>query len=329
MMRKMTEADAGNLKDEAIEWLIRLGETPETSALQDEFEAWRSQSPAHSAAWEKACLMWAAMGEAPAFYEATPVEARANAAVAPHRRRWGGLVLAGTSAIICIAVVLVVGPAMLLRLEADYRTGTAESREVALPDGSRVELGADSAIASDFSSGVRQVRLLAGEIYLDVAHDGSRPFRVISRDLGVEVLGTAFNVRVDGEGTEIGLERGSVRASASVADHAVDETLAPGDLLAVDRETGKTHRQAVALDAIGAWRTKRLFVTDATIGSVVEQIRRYHPAWIVIADPGFSNLRVTGIFTLSDPDKALLALVAPHGGKVRHVSPYMRLITGF
>lgn len=313
------------IRNEAYEWLIRLGEAPETTALREELEAWLARSPDHARIWQKTCLMWASMGEAPAFFErpvAAPPLRRA-----PARRRWMGRAFGGAIAALCLAYVA--GPAVWLRMEADARTGTAETRTIALEDGSRVQLGPDSAIASELSAGTRTVRLLAGEIYLDVAHDEARPFHVVSRDLDVRVLGTAFNVRVSDDGTEVGLERGSVNASGAVAGHAVDETLAPGDLVAVDRETGQTRKEKIAPEDIGAWRSQRLIVSNATIGSVIDEIRRYHPSWIVVPDPGFANRRVTGIFNLSDPDKALVALVAPHNGKVRRISSYGRVVTGF
>ncbi len=326
MTASKAEDRAAHLKDEAFEWLIRLNDTPDAPGLREEFEHWLARSPAHAEVWDRACAMWASMGEAEAHLQPSHV----YDPTAPHarpQRRWISGAVAGIAAAVCLAYIA--GPALLLQWSADYRTRTAETREVILEDGSRIELGPESAFASEFTAGSRTVRLLAGEIYLDIVHDPSRPFHVVSRDLDVRVLGTAFNVRVSEEGTQVGLERGEIEARGAVAGHAIDETLAPGDLVSVDRRTGETRREAIAPDAIGAWRSQRLIVSDATIGSVIEQIGRYHPSWIVAPDQGFADRRVTGIFTLADPDKALLALVAPHGGKVRKISPYMRVVTGF
>ena len=64
-----------------------------------------------------------------------------------------------------------------------------------------------------------------------------------------------------------------------------------------------------------------MFVNDATIGAVVEQIQRYHAASIAVPDITLAQQTVTGLYDLRDPDRALRALVQPHGGKVCTRSP--------
>jgi transmembrane sensor len=325
MTSKHINNDAHAIKQQAFDWLIRLNEAADTSTLRTEFEAWLATSPEHALIWDKTCLMWASMGEAPQFeYRRSPMRP-----VQRRSRRAGKIFAVATGAIMSLCLAYIAIPALQLHFEADYQTGTAESRTITLEDGSSVDLGPGSAIATDFSAGQRNVRLLAGEAYFDVVHDISRPFHVLSRDIDVRVLGTAFNVRVSDVGTEVGLERGSVQATGSVANHTVDETLVPGELVSVDRETGQTTKEEMPLADIGAWRGGRLIAVDATIGSIVEQIRRYHPSWIAIPDRRLANLRVSGVYNLNDPDKALVALVAPYGGEVRKVSGLARLVTGF
>lgn len=317
--------DVHDIKQEAFDWLIRLNEDADAPQARAEFEAWLSQSPEHARVWDKTCLMWTSMGEA-AYFE------RSRPSVRPiqrRSRRAGRMFAMAAGAAMSLCLVYLAVPMLQLRFEADYQTGTAETRTVTLEDGSSVALGPGSAIATDFSTGERNVRLLAGEAFFDVVHDVSRPFHVQSRDLDVRVLGTAFNVRVGDAGTEVGLERGSVEASGQVANHNVDEVLKPGEIVTVDRETGQTTKEEMPLADIGAWRDGRLIAVDATIGSVIEQIRRYHPSWIAVPDNGLANRKVTGVYNLHDPDKALVALVAPYGGEVRKISGLARVVTGF
>jgi transmembrane sensor len=83
----------------------------------------------------------------------------------------------------------------------------------------------------------------------------------------------------------------------------------------------------VAIGDIATWRSGQIFVVNATIGSVVEQIRRYHPAWLSLPDGTLARQHVTGFYDLRQPDQALEALVTPYGGKVRRVSPALRIIS--
>lgn len=228
-----------------------------------------------------------------------------------------------------ICLMLFIAPSLLVRLRADYFTETAQTQTVTLDDGSTVLLAPDTAIAIDFAGGKRQVMLLSGEAFFDVTHDERRPFRVAAGEVNVEVLGTTFDVSTGEDRTEIGLARGSVKTTGTVAGTAIERTLVPGDVIAIDHSTGKVQDEKVDLADVGAWREGRLYVRDATVGSVIEQLQRYHPAWISIPDATLARQKVTGIYDLNAPDQALGALVDPYGGKVRKFSNLVRVVSRF
>jgi transmembrane sensor len=198
---------------------------------------------------------------------------------------------------------------------------------VTLEGGTTVHLAAGSAIKTDFSASRRQVRLLAGEAFFDVIRNPGRPFVVDASGVKVEVTGTAFDVRLSSKVTQVELARGAVGVSFETAQQASPTVLAPGQMLVVDRKSGAMTKSDIAPEDIGSWREGRLFVNDATIGAVVEQIQRYHAAWIAIPDVTLARQTVTGLYDLRDPDRALRALVQPHGGKVHEVSRFARIVS--
>ncbi len=314
-----------SIADQAADWLIRIRENPDEPGLRADFERWVLSSPEHRREWESACRLWRVMGEAPKHYRRSPQPAmkRPRAGVG---RRVAGVVAAGLMA---ACLVLVAGPSILIRLEADYRTSTGETRTVRLEDGSSVVLGPASALAADFSSGKRHVRLLAGDAYFEVTHDAARPFRVEAGGVDVTVLGTAFDVSLTDRNTQVGLEHGSVKVTGEIAGATIDRVLVPGEMVSIDRDAGAVTDEQVGAQEIGSWRDGRLIVVGATIGSVVQQIQRYHSAWISVPDPAFAAKRVTGVYDLKDPDKALGALVDSYGGRVRKVSDLARIVTSF
>lgn len=329
------ENDTDAIREEAARWLIDL-QSPDCLDL-DGLNAWLDRSPDHRRVWEETRLMWQALGAAPLHYERisvrrSPEAGRASSPSRSAKKRAtkgfsrkmfiGGV----TSALLCFAAFLVV-PRLAIEWRADYLTTTAETRSVTLEDGSTVQLGAASAIRTDFSVGYRKVTLLEGEAFFDVAQDAGRPFVVDASEVKIEVLGTAFDVRL-GEGqTDVGLARGSIRASVHSGETTATKILSAGDLLIVDRQTGNMSVDQVSTEDIGAWRAGRLLVANSTVGEVVAEIQRYHPAWILMPDRGLAASRVTGVYDLSEPDKALQALVSAHGGKVREVSSSVRIIT--
>lgn len=327
------------LLEEAMDWLLRLQDAPRDSEHIQQFKVWLSQSHAHGRAWQKARKAWQLMGEVAPVYEhvwkgqtSFPPPARRTVRGGPSQGStsrsqpgWGRWAAGAVSAAAIGLFLLVAVPSITMRMAADHLTTAGENRTITLADGTVVTLGADSAIASDLGGRERRVTLLSGEAFFDVTHDAARPFVVEAGGVGVTVLGTAFNVRLTTDAATVELERGAVQ----VAYENENTVLSPGEMVAVDRHTGAMAKNAIAREDIAAWRSGHIFVNDATIGSVVEQLQRYHSAWIKVPDGGLAAQRVTGLYDLRDPDRALRAIVQPYGGHVREISPYLRVLSRF
>lgn len=76
-----------------------------------------------------------------------------------------------------------------------FSTKVGEVSHIKLDDGSEVSLNTDSTIRVTMLKEERQIELLSGEAFFDVAKDANRPFTVATEEQQITVLGTAFNVR--------------------------------------------------------------------------------------------------------------------------------------
>lgn len=79
-----------------------------------------------------------------------------------------------------------------------YETDYSEIKQVTLSDGSVIHLNGGTKLGikeSEFGKQKREVWLVDGEAFFDVAKDPDRPFIIYSKDLQVKVKGTSFNVK--------------------------------------------------------------------------------------------------------------------------------------
>jgi transmembrane sensor len=235
---------------------------------------------------------------------------------------------------VAASLALAVAPAVKVRLQADHRTGTGETRMVTLSDGSVVHLDAQSAVAVDFTPAGRKVRLLEGQAFFDVVGDAARPFTVTADEVAVTVIGTSFNVKLSDDAVSVSVRSGTVAVEIAdgIADGIAHEgrrepaRLMPGERLTLARVTGSVVRDAVAPDQISAWRGGRLVVDGATVAEVIDAVRRYHAGLILLRDTDLGARKVTGVFDLMDPVSALKAAVRPHGGRVGEPIPSMLVV---
>ncbi|AYD04579.1 transmembrane sensor (plasmid) [Neorhizobium sp. NCHU2750] len=306
--------------DAALDWFFRLQGEPGNRDLAARFEAWRVADPSHQKAFE-------AVGEAWELPEAEEVarniaeqisgaEVPEPANVVPLRRPRRAILpwLGAAAAAILLAIGVQQYPALRIQWEADYITDAGVQREVALPDGSKVILNTDTAIAVDFEGTKRSVRLLKGEAYFDVVHNPSRPFDVTAAFSQVEVKGTAFSVHRDDDEDAVALERGHVEVT-SLGDPSEKVDLEPGQAItasASDISTVRSIDGAVAF----AWLKGQVVFQDQSFKSVLHDLQRYYGHAVVRTGSAFDDVKVNGRYRLDDPELAIRSLATTVGASV-------------
>ncbi len=183
---------------------------------------------------------------------------------------------------------------------------TANTRQLTLPDGSRVLLNRNSRLTypATFADSSRQVTLV-GEAFFDVTHNPAQPFRVRAGGVQVQVLGTSFNVRTAGDSVRIAVRTGRVQISAT----RQTIVLTP-DQQATYVARADTFRRTVPLVANQlAYQTGRLSFGNSSLAEVVQTLREVYGTDIRLSNPALANCRLTADFGNESPD-AVLAVVA-------------------
>jgi transmembrane sensor len=340
-MTDMVEQSPDPVREQAADWMFQLQAAPGDAALRQRLEAWIAESESHARAWAIAERTWRVSGHAqPAFAHEwanawRPRKTRminAEAIAGLWRRRAAGaqfrwsrrIAVAAFGMVACLAIVAIV-PDIQVRLAADHVTDTGEAQDVRLEDGSVVHLGAASAIATRFDTQAREVTLLRGEAFFEVATDQTRAFSVVADEITVTVTGTAFNVGLTDRRVSLAVASGSVLVSRIGRPDEVE--LRPGESLSVDRATGAQFGTVIPVQSVAAWRSGRLVVQDVPLADVAATIGRYYHGVILISDARLKSSPVTGIYDLNDPVRALRALAASYGGVARRITPYLVVVS--
>ena len=145
--------------------------------------------------------------------------------------------------------------------------------QINLPDGSKVWLNSASTLRFPalFSGNTREVEL-NGEAYFDVAKNPNKPFKVITKDQIVEVLGTQFNINSysDEETFKTTLIEGSVKIIYK--DRVV--LLSPGQQFQPNLRSS----QVIEADTeqVTAWKNGYFLFKDEDIRSIMRKISRWY-----------------------------------------------------
>ena len=302
-------------RDDALDWLMRVQQAPLDADLRTQLAHWCALDEANAKAYRKAERVWQLAGQvAPSTVLQLPQPLRS--VTRPRRvRRWAAAAIAA-----CLVVAL--APSLLLRWQADYRTGAGETRDITLSDGSVVQLDSHSAIAVDIAGNHRDIRLLAGQAFFKVMPDKSKPFHVRTQTLQVTVTGTAFNVDA-APNPSVAVQQGSVNVDDQAGRPLA--SLVPGERLSF--RAGTVELSSFAPSQAAPWRQGQLIADDLPISEVLAQLRRYTPGFIVIRDAKLSAQRVTGVYDLRKPQAALQAVLQPYGAKVTAYGPWLLVLS--
>lgn len=296
----MTEYN-DSVTHEAASWVARLRSDAAGEKDRQAFALWLAADPAHVEAMDSMLELWddlEVVRQLP-FTDSPPAVSR-RATLA------GGLAIAAS-----LALALLFNPTSSLGPDQQfYETRVGEQLMVDLADGSRVTLNTDTRLEVVLADERRQLTLVQGEAFFDVAEDRSRPFVVAAGDTEVTALGTAFNIYLDGATSRITVTEGVVQVAernAPASRPADAEVLRVNQAISGDAG-GLAAPHSIGNDAALAWREGKLVADGMSLVQLVEQLSRYHEQDIFIADAELGQKTVSGVFSLSDPDTIVLAL---------------------
>jgi transmembrane sensor len=288
-----TDAQIG----EATLWLAKLRESGAPSSRA--FERWMAKHPAHAFAYAEAEALFAfsavpAKGAARHYYRhGQPVR----------RRRWG--VAMGALAASLVALLAAPRLEALQFLGADAVASPGQVKAVQLKDGSHITLNTRSAVDVDVASDHRGATLRGGEAYFEIAKDPAHPFTVTAGQTRIQVLGTKFNVRIDGDQVIVGVTEGRVRVARSSGNGA-PVFLTPGQEAIV--ETSGIQTQDMDDFVALAWRRHELVTRRTPLRVIVQELNRYRPSGIYIMNNALGESRFSGVFRTDNPDDAIRTL---------------------
>ncbi|WP_137133401.1 FecR family protein [Rhizobium sp. FKY42] len=297
---------------EAADWLLRNSDPNQSPTERAHFEKWLARDPENCRTYSAAERL---LGDASRVIEADP--ALKNIKVKPQNRTKP---VSLTLAALAIATGLFFALDGPIRLQADVIAGTDEMPLVTLEDGSEVQLNASSAIAVDFTEKRRNIRLLRGQAFFQVAPVADRPFTVMAGLTRVTALGTAFDVRYGDADTEVTVTEHSVQVEFDA--QGVNPVYVNKDQQ-VAYHYEKQERVISPIDGnlALAWRRGQIALDNAPLSYVIEEMNRHLKGKIVVADSALANRRVSGTIKIADTDSALAFVTTALGVRVTHIGP--------
>lgn len=313
-------------EDQALDWFVRRTDGLD-AAEEQSFQEWLHADPAHAAAYAQWEGDWRQLDAAPAQGIA---QLRANLArdkAATHavsyrqqarqpeqssRASWfsrlSGAFFSPRAMSACAGLVMLIAGAAAWNywwqpvFSETYRTARGEQADIALPDGSRLQLDTATTAALALYRGRRDLTLPEGQIRLQVKSDADRPFDVLAGPLRITVVGTRFAVRYTPEipgrdGVRVAVEEGRVRvARAGWFGDKGEVELTAGQQIVANANGTLGVVSSVAIADVAPWRDSRISFDDVPLQQVLAEFARYGDSGMTVRDPAVAAMRITGSF---------------------------------
>ena len=167
-----------------------------------------------------------------------------------------------------------------------------------LPDGTLVWLNAGSRMTYSQGFGVENRDIeLEGEGYFEVSRNENLPFRVKTKELNLQVLGTKFNFRDYPEDCEVvvSLLEGKVGLNNLLRSEK-NITLSPNERGVLDKSNGQMKVEKVDASNAVQWKDGYLFFDEELLSDISRKLERSYNVEITITNDVLKNYRFYGNF---------------------------------
>jgi transmembrane sensor len=331
---------------EASAWFIEFRAGDVNGDARVRFIEWLRRSPEHIHAYLEISGVWAELPTADpkGKIDVAALIARARGepdviALAADGRRSASVPSAAkphtlwrsrrAAAALAAVVLLAVASVVFLdrgKFRDSYSTGIGEQRTVQLVDGSTVELNARSKIQVHLTERQRGVTLLEGQALFRVAKDNQRPFVVRAGDAQVRAVGTEFDVYKKQTATVVTVLEGRVETyDAADSPGTAAIVLSAGEQLTVlPHVVTKPTRTDTSVAT--AWVQKRLIFEETPLSDVAEEFNRYNRRPLTIGDSDLEKLRISGVYSSTDPASLINFLRSQNSIQVVETEKQVRVL---
>lgn len=184
---------------------------------------------------------------------------------------------------------------------------TDSLKNVNLPDNSTATLHRNSKLVypATFNGKQREVNMERGEVFFKVTPDTEKPFIIHTSIADIRVVGTAFNVVMQGDQLEVSVKEGKVLVYTSQ-----DSSYLAAGFTGIVQPAMGTIRVKDSVNAnTWGYATHRLIFKDAPLETVIADIEKAYPYSITLGNPNINNCRLTATFD-NDSAENLLNLIA-------------------
>jgi len=192
------------------------------------------------------------------------------------------------------------------------QTPVGSGYQVQLPDGTRVWLNAASSLTypSSFAGAKERRVTLKGEAYFEVAHQKDQPFRVVTNQQILEVLGTHFNLNAyaDEPDQKTTLLEGSVKIKSNGAGQFI---LKPGQQSRVKPGTARIVN--VDTETVLAWKNNDFVLKDEDFSAIMRRIARWYNVEIIYDASAPEDLELGGWVSRAKNLDAVLKVIESTG----------------
>lgn len=312
-------------REAALGWCLRLADGPLGADEREHFQAWLDGDAGNAALFDEAVALWSGVEDQAGAPEMVVLRGQAlESARRANAMRWArrGVLSPRIAAIAATLLIGVFAGVWTLGVPQTYRTGVGEREVVALADGSKLSLDADSAVSVRFTPSRRELVLRKGRARFSVAKDPLKPFAVTAAGKTVVAVGTEFSVERLGGQVRVILFEGKVSVltrpspigtpapmPVGRARQPADTVLKPGGELIIADAAPVAQLTAADLSRSLSWEGGQLIFKNEPLGAAVERVNRYADHRIEVED-GAAEVLVSGVFTAGDTEAFLGGVTA-------------------
>ncbi|UOA09636.1 FecR domain-containing protein [Methylobacter sp. S3L5C] len=314
------ESELNNdIDEQAVAWFIRLRADNVTSDEKASFLRWLNQANMHRDAFNEISKLWGDTDLLKALDDAAQKHH-----IAPQKKTTYTYVKLPLAIAACLFLAFLFRNDFAVLMESDYSTRVGERKTVYFGDGSTAMLNTDSSIAVSMDGPQRRVDLLKGEVYFEVKPDPNRPFIVQADHSTTRVLGTRFFVHEKSDSDEVKVVSGRVEVT---------------DLRTLSQSVILHDRESVSVDVSGlgetllldsalktSWVNGFLVFENATLESVIGQIRRYRTGVVVYKDNALREFKINGRINLRESDDMLKVLGKNLSVKMTYLTKWLVIV---